>query len=122
MGGNGSASRGLLRTEAGREFKTVGVLGEIQIIERKNLSKPAKLPEESHTPDRIYAAFRKDGKDVGAIAAYGPDHKKLYEIHTQSHYGMSPHMHIWQDGGPISVGELTAEQKALLERVRNFRY
>lgn len=120
MGGNGSASLGSTSYEAGREFKTVGNIGDIQIIERKDSSKPAKLPEESHTPNRIYAEIRKDGTDVGAIAAYGPDCKKIYEIHTAEHHGISPHVHYWENGRPVSVQELNDTQQALLDKIRNF--
>lgn len=118
MGGNGSAAKGLTNSEAGRKFKTVGTIGDIQIVESKNPKQSAKLPEESHTPNRIYAEFRKDGKDVGAIAVYGPDCKKIYEIHTADHHGLNPHVHYWKDGKPVSVGPLDASQQALLDKVR----
>ena len=73
MGGNGSFVRGDANCEDGRRWKTVAVNGRIHILEMKNQKTGNKLPEESHTPGRIYAIFRKDGKDVGSIAQYGKD-------------------------------------------------
>ena len=40
--------------------------GRIHILEMKDKKKGNKLPEESHTPGRIYAIFRKDGKLVSS--------------------------------------------------------
>lgn len=59
MGGNGSRGRGLLNSELGRNWKTVATIGKIQVVQLKDQSKSNKLPEESHTANRIYAIFEK---------------------------------------------------------------
>lgn len=124
MGANGSYARGDADTEAGRAYECVGAIGDnIKILEQKDKKKGAKLPEESHTPNRIYAVFRKDGKDVKAIAQYDENGKKVFEIHTQDHHGLGPHYHKWKDGKPES-GEphrLTKSMQKLLDKVRNFK-
>lgn len=90
-----------------------------------------KLPEESHTPNRIYAIFNKNGNDVQAIAKYGPDGKKIWEIHTRDHNGLGEHYHPCEDGHAKTITNrngypeneayaLDAEKKAILERVRNY--
>lgn len=79
------------------------------------------MPEESHTPNRIYATFEKDGSDVKAIARYGSDGKKIFEIHTVDHYGIHPHYHLWGDGTQQKDGfPLTSEMKMLLDKVRKY--
>lgn len=121
MGGNGSFSSGSTSSEAGRAYKTVATIGDIKILEKKNPNDSSSLPEESHTPNRTYAEIRKDGKDVGKIAKYGPDGKKLWEIHTTPHHGLNEHYHEWKDGHPVGEAKpLTQEMKDLLERVRNY--
>ena len=121
MGGNGSFASGTTNSEAGRAYKTVATLGEILILEKKNPMDSSSLPEESHTPNRIYAEIRKDGKDVGKIAKYGPDGKKLWEIHTTPHHDLKEHYHEWKDGHPVGKPKpLTYEMKKLLDKVRNF--
>ena len=123
MGAVGSFERGTANTEAGRNYKTIYSIGDnIKVLELKNPKKGAKLPEESHTPNRIYATFYKDGHDVKAIAKYGLDGKKLFEIHTIDHKGLGAHYHVWKDGKPIEVHSLTPEMKSLLDIVRNFKY
>ena len=90
-----------------------------------------KLPEESHSPNRIYAVFNKKGNDVQAIAKYGPDGKKIWEIHTNDHNGLGPHYHPCEDGHARTIINrngypeseayaLDAKKKAILERVRNY--
>jgi len=121
MGGNGSFASGSTNSEVGRAYKTIAVIGEIQVIQKKNPKDSNKLPEESHTPNRIYATIRKDGKDVGSIAKYGPDGKKIWEIHTGSHDGISPHYHKWNNGQQEKTAHhLTEIMKEILEKVRNF--
>ena len=123
MGAVGSFERGTANTEAGRNYKTIYSIGDIiKVLELKNPKKGVKLPEESHTPNRIYATFYKDGHDVKAIAKYGLDGKKLFEIHTIDHKGLGAHYHVWKDGKPIEVHSLTLEMKSLLDIVRNFKY
>lgn len=131
MGANGSHAAGSTNSEAGRNWKTVGDVGEVQIIQRKNPKDSNKLPEESHTPNRTYAIFEKDGSDVKAIARYGSDGKKLWEIHTTDHDGIGEHYHLWEDGKPVyDKGQngkprskalpLTPQMKELLEQIRNY--
>lgn len=83
------------------------------------------------TPNRIYAIFNKNGNDVQAIAKYGPDGKKIWEIHTRDHNGLGEHYHPCEDGHAKNITNrngypeseayaLDAEKKAILERVRNY--
>lgn len=67
MGDNGSFIYQSTACEDGRQWKTIATCGKIQIIEMKDRSKSNGMPAESHTPGRIYAMFRKDGKDVEAL-------------------------------------------------------
>lgn len=121
MGGNGSYVSGITNNEAGRQYKTVGNIGDILIIEKKNPKDSHSLPEESHTANRIYAEIRSDGKDVGKIAKYGPEGKKMWEIHTTPHHNLNDHYHEWRDGKPVGEHKpLTPELKVILEKVRNF--
>lgn len=126
MGGNGSFIRRSTACEDGRQWKTIAQCGKIQILQQKNQSKGSKLPEESHTPGRIYAIFRKDGKDVKAIAQYGKDGRKIWEMHTGEHYGIRPHYHRWEDKDNGSRGQqreahrLSGRMKSILRKVRNF--
>lgn len=123
MGGNGSYSRGLTRTEEGRAYQTIyDVDDNIKIIERKNKKLGIKLPEESHTPGRIYAVVNKTGSDIKSIAIYGQDARKIYEIHTDDHRGLKPHWHPWSNGHPEkdTAYPLDAEKKKILEKIRNF--
>jgi len=122
MGANGSHASGVLNTEEGRAYKTLFKLGDnIVYLSQKNPKQEGKLPEESRTPNRIYVSFKADGKDVKAIAKYGSDGKKLWEIHTANHHGLSPHYHVWQGGAPSEEGYvLTNAMKNLLNKVRNY--
>jgi len=120
MGGNGSFVRGNANCEDGRRWKTIAVNGRIHILEMKDQKKGNKLPEESHTPGRIYAMFRKDGKDVGSIAQYGKDGKKIWEIHTSPHHMGREHYHKWKDGKPVSSHYLTKALRRILNKVRRF--
>ena len=121
MGGNGSHASGILNTESGRAYKTLFKIGDnIIVLEQKDPKKKGKLPEESHTPGRIYAIFRKDGKDVGSIAQYGKDGKKIWEIHTSPHHMGKEHYHKWKDGKPVSSHYLTKAMRKILNKVRRF--
>ena len=126
MGGNGSFIRQSTECEDGRQWKTIATCGKIQILQLKNNSLGDKLPEESHTPGRIYAMFRKDGKDVGSIAQYGRNGQKIWELHTSDHHYGAPHYHKWEDKGNGNRGEnkqayeLTKRMKKLLRKIRNF--
>ena len=85
------------------------------------------MPEESHTPGRVYAIFRKDGKDVGSIAQYDRKGQKIWEIHTNEHKGIKPHYHKWEDKGNGKRGQekdgrkLTKRMQSILRKVRNFK-
>jgi len=75
-----------------------------------------KLPEESHTPNRIYVAVNKPATDkkglndsyagkLKFIAVYGDNGKKLFEIHVDhTHNGMSVHYRPWENGHPTKGG------------------
>ena len=121
MGANGSFSKGTTRTEEERMYETVYMIGDnIAVLEQKDKRKGTKLPEESHTPNRYYVAFRKDGKDVKSIAKYGADGKKIWEIHTNEHNGIIPHFHHWRGNGQEQEGfPLTQEMLDLLRKIRN---
>lgn len=67
-------------------------------MQTKDPRKSVKLPEESHSPNRIYAIFNKNCNDVQAVAKYGPDGKKIWEIHTRDHNGLGAHYHPCEDG------------------------
>ena len=119
MGGNGSFKRGETLSAENRKYETVFMIGNnIAILEQKDKRKGTKLPEESHTPGRTYAAFRKDGKDVKLIAVYNGNGIKLYEIHTDDHRGLRPHYHPWKDGKPDKeiVLPLTEEMENILRK------
>lgn len=122
MGANGSHASGILNTEEGRAYKTLFKMGDnIVYLDQKSSKQGGKLPEESHTPNRIYASFKADGKDIKAVAKYDNDGKKLWEIHTNDHKGIKPHYHIWKDGKPSKDGySLTTEMQKLLKKVRNY--
>lgn len=121
MGANGSFASGSTNSELGRSYRTIGTIGDIQVVSPKNRNAGIKLPEESHTPGRIYATFYRDGHDVKAIAKYGSDGKKLWELHTIDHHGLGPHYHEWRNGRPINDNPLTNEMRELLNNVRNYR-
>ena len=125
MGGNGSRGKGLLDSEMGRNWKTVTTIGEIHVIQLKDPNKSNKLPEESHTVNRIYAIFEKDGSDVKAIAKYDSNGKKVWEIHTTDHKGLGAHFHLWKDGKPIQGSEKSLADNpqllAILNKVRNLK-
>lgn len=131
MGANGSIVNGILKSDAGRKWCTIATIGDIQVIQKKNRNDSNKLPEESHTPNRIYAIFEKDGRDVKAIAKYGKDGKKEWEIHTTDHDNLGPHYHLWTNGRPIqTISEngrirneaysLTPYMQSILNKVRNY--
>lgn len=122
MGANGSHASGVLNTESGRQYRTIFTIGDnIKVLEQKASNKGGKLPEESHTPNRIYVSLMANGKDVKAIAKYGNDGKKIYEIHTVDHKGLSPHYHFWENGKPKeAMYPLTSEMNNLLKKVRNY--
>lgn len=123
MGANGSFASGATSTENGRRWKTILTLPDgTKIIELKK-DGSIKLPEESHTPNSVYAIFNKDGNGVKAIAMYGDDGKKIWEIHTTDHHGMGSHFHYWKDGMPKDEEphKLTPELKKLLDNVSNFK-
>lgn len=141
MGANGSKGRGNLENPAGRTYHTViSISDNIKVIEPNNKNANIKLPEESHTPNRIYIAINKPATDkkgqndpyagkLKSIGVYGPDCKKYYEIHVDhEHDGMKIHFHPWENGHPVKSGAgknaknkafpLTPEMKKLLEIIK----
>lgn len=122
MGGNGSFALGTTQSEAGRRWKTIMVTPSgIKILELKNPNDSISLPEESHTPGSIFAIFNKGGKGLKAVAKYGDDCKKLFEIHTTDHKGLGAHYHPWKDGHPLDAKPLTEGLKKLLEDAINLK-
>lgn len=107
MGANGSKSQGATETEEGRRWKTIETLGNgVKVIEFKNHNTPGKMPEESHSPNSIYAMMTKDGRGLKSIAVYDKDCLKVVEIHNMDHLGIGIHYHIWKNGTPVSVHSL----------------
>ena len=114
MGGNGSKSLGLTATESGRRWKTVEVLPNgVKVIEFKKSNTPLKIPEESHSPNSVYAMMDKKGDKLSRIAVYGADSKKVVEIHTEDHHGISPHYHQWKDGRPVGAVKPLSDNPSL---------
>ncbi len=124
MGGNGALKPGKSWTFKNIEYKVVSYITKQIVLIDKN-GKNKKLPEESdaHVPGRLYAIFERNGQDVHAIACYGTNHKKRWEIHTLPHHGLTPHFHYWKDGRPVDEDPhvLTKLMERLLEKVRNFK-
>lgn len=117
MGANGSKGKGLLEEPSGRNYRTVlDISDNIKVLEPKNKNANVKLPEESHTPNRVYVVINKPATDkiglnapyagkLKSIAVYGDDCKKLFEIHVDhSHNGLPVHYHPWEDGHPVKAG------------------
>lgn len=125
MGGNGTFSKGHDIPEESRQWTTVdtipagGGFPEIAVVEMKDHSH-VKTPPESHTPDRIYAAFNSKGTDVREISI-NDGHQRSILIHTNEHNGLQPHYHEWKDGKPQGEPHaLTPELSKLLQHVRNY--
>lgn len=141
MGANGSKARGILETPAGRTYHTViSITDNIKVIESNNKNLNVKLPEESHTTNRIYVVVNKPATDnkgkndpyagkLKSIGVYGSDCKKLFEIHVDhAHDGMTIHYHPWENGHPVKTGNgknspnvahpLTPDMKKLLEIIK----
>lgn len=123
MGGNGSFFSGITNFEDGRTYKTIlSIEDNIKILETKNPKLGVKLPEESHTPNRIYATFYRNGKGLKEIGVYGADGKKQYEIHTIDHHGLGTHYHRWKNGKPEGdASAVTEKMKSLIEKIINFK-
>lgn len=142
MGANGSKASGVLETPAGRIYHTViSITDNIKVIEPNNKNVNVKLPEESHTPNRVYVAINKPATNkkgqndphagkLKSIGVYGPDCKKLYEIHVDhTHNGLSVHFHPWKNGRPVKEGtgknapnkalSLTSEMNEIFKIVKN---
>lgn len=125
MGANGSRAKGLLETEEGRTYKTlfkINIKGNVIVyLEQKNPKQSGKTPEESHTPNRIYVSFLKNGKDIKDISLMGADGKKYLQIHTEPHHGIAPHYHIWENGHPLTGDHaLTPHMMKILKIVQNY--
>jgi hypothetical protein len=100
MGANGTHSSGALSSEENRKYDTIGTIdGNTKILVPKDKKRNGKLPEESHTSNRVYVSFYTDGHDVKEIAKYGEDGKKTI-CHTHSrpqrHIPTLPPMARWQ--------------------------
>lgn len=114
MGGNGSKSSGLTAKESGRRWKTVEVLPNgVEVIEFKKSNTPLKMPEESHSPNSVYAMMDKKGSKLSRIAVYDADCMKIVEIHTEDHHGISPHYHMWKDGRPVGSVKPVSDNSSL---------
>ncbi|MBQ9297267.1 MAG: hypothetical protein IJ204_08765 [Paludibacteraceae bacterium] len=125
MGANGSRAKGLLKTEEGRAYKTlfkVNIKGNVIVyLDQKNPKQSGKTPEESHTPNRIYASFLKNGKGIKEVSLMGSDGKKYLQIHTEEHHGIAPHYHIWENGKPIpGDNHLTPHMMKILKIVQYY--
>lgn len=126
MGANGSKASGVLESEEGRRYHTVFSIGEnIKILQPKSDSYgKGKLPEESHTPNRIYAIFHADGSTLKAYAKYDENCKKVFEVHTDDHKGLGAHYHPWKDGMPLGkkhVYKITPEMRSMIDHILKFK-
>lgn len=122
MGGNGSFKLKTTESESGRRWKTVYTTPSgIKILEMKDPNAALKLPEESHTPNSVYAIFNKNGKGVKAISKHGPNGEKLFEIHTTDHKGLGAHYHPWIDDHPLPARPLEKGMKELIDDVLNLK-
>lgn len=125
MGANGSHASGILETEERRAYKAlfkVDIKGNVIVyLDQKNSKQSGKTPEESHTPNRIYVSFMKNGKDIKDVSLMGSDGKKYLQIHTEPHHGIAPHYHIWENGHPL-IGDnpLTPYMMKILKIVQNY--
>lgn len=125
MGANGSHASGILNTEEGRAYKTLFKLvvngNEIVFLDQKNPKQSGKTPEESHTPNRVYVSFLKNGKDIKEVSLYGSDGKKYLQIHTEPHHGIAPHYHVWVNGKPVpGDNPLTPHMMKILKYIQNY--
>ena len=100
---------------------STGASTDWSLSELKNSNDSISLPEESHTPGSLFAIFNKGGKGLKAVAKYGDDCKKIFEIHTTDHKGLGAHYHPWKDGHPLDAKPLTEELKKLLENASNLK-
>ena len=124
MGGNGSFISGITNFEDGRHYKTILSIGDnIKILETKNPRLGLKLPEESHTPGRVYAAFYRNGKGLKELAEYGADGKRLNSIHIIDHHGLGSHWHPWKNGGqvPTEAYPINSRMRNLIDKIKNFK-
>lgn len=123
MGANGSHRSRSTDYFYGRRWKTVSTLSNgVKIIEFKESGTPGKMPEESHTPNSIYAMMNKNGDGIKSIAVYGNDCKKIVEIHTTDHKGLGPHYHTWnKNSRPVYEHSLSTNAKwaSLLAETQN---
>lgn len=108
MGGNGSKARCVLDNPINREFDGKFFISEnIEVVELKNNRQRVRLPEESNTPNRIYAIFNRDGS-LKSIARYDSNCLKQFEIHIDhKHDGIQPHYHMWVSKGGVARGPET---------------
>ncbi len=117
MGANGSKASGTFDDPKNWIYHTAfEISNNIKVMEANNKNANVKLPEESHTPNRIYVAINKPATNtkglndpfagkLKSIAVYGNDCKKLFEIHVDhSHNGISTHYHPWENGRPVKTG------------------
>ena len=124
MGGNGSFISGITNFEDGRHYKTILSIGDnIKILETKNPRQGLKLPEESHTPNRIYATFYRNDKGLKELAEYGADGKRLNSIHIIDHHGLGSHWHPWKNGGqvPTEAYPINSRMRNLIDKIKNFK-
>lgn len=112
MGANGSSRSRSTHYFYGRRWKTVETLSNgVKVIQFKDPKTPGKMPEESRTPNSIYAMMNKNGGGIKSIAVYGKDCKKIVEIHTTDHKGLGPHYHIWKNGHDTPPQSLSTNTK-----------
>lgn len=108
MGGNGSYIKGMYDNESEREYRTVHDLSKnIKVIELKKRGSHNSMPRTSHTANRVYVIFYKDGSGVKEIARYGKNHELKWVIHTHEHSDKKGiykegHVHYWKKGKPTS--------------------
>lgn len=120
MGANGSKASGALEDPNNREFKSVCFISKnIEVVQLKNDKQRVRLPEESHTPNRVYVVYNKDGS-LKSIGRYDSTCLKKFEMHfDHEHDGLNPHYHKWVSKGGVARGP---ETKGNGKNARNIAY
>ena len=99
MGGKGTYSTG---KSPEFTYKTVGMIGDVKILEPMDETLSRKLPEESHTPGTSYVLLDKDGV-FHQYREYNSNHEVVLEIgyHQESSLGNGDvlHVHLYRTPG-----------------------
>ena len=122
MGGRGAGSgldpysgRNGKMFRYGEEYKTLWQDGDVKYVTPRDGKQSIRVPEETRTPDRIYATIDKDNQ-VKYITYYGSDGKKAVQIDLKhKHNGLQPHAHDGKDHG--EGREITPKETQDMDRI-----